>query len=149
MEPQRTFTPPYAPLHDSALLPVKVPAQLVGRSRELGAMQSTLKVGAAIFVSGGTGLGKTALAATVASAYATSNVGGVIWLNANEDDFETLVARIGRAYNVIPPVNSSEPGYIERIHAVLEKTPPLIVLDGIIDIDAAPGFMRSCSTGIS
>src|SRR5260221_10977343 len=148
MEPQRTFTPHGAPIRDGALLPVQPPAQLIGRSRELVEIQSTLRIGASVFLSGEPGIGKTALAATVASSYVSSNIGGVLWLNAYEEDFETLLARVGRAYNAIPVGGVNTPTYIETVRSLLEKNQPLIVLDGIIDLEAAREFMRGCATGI-
>jgi tetratricopeptide (TPR) repeat protein len=146
MEPQRTFTPQGAPVRDGALLPARPPVQLIGRSRELNAMQSTLKIGASVFLSGGSGIGKTALAATVASTYVDSNIGGVLWLNLYEEDFESLLARVGRAYNALPSGDLA--AYTETVRSILAKNQPLIVLDGIVDIDAVREFLRSCATGV-
>src|SRR3954452_1994485 len=100
MEPQRTFTPYGAPIRDAKLLPVQPPSKIIGRNRELGSMHNTLKAGASIFLAGPAGIGKTALAAVLATAYVASNPGGVLWFNIVEDDLEMLVARVGRAYGV-------------------------------------------------
>src|SRR5215813_6989532 len=100
MEPQRTFTPHGAPIRDAKLLPVQPPTKVIGRNRELGSMHVTLKVGSSIFLSGAPGIGKTALASVLATAYVASNPGGVLWFNVVEDDFDLLVARTGRAYGV-------------------------------------------------
>ena len=68
MEINRAFTPHGAPIHEAKLLPVQPPAQVIGRNRELAAMHVTLKVGSSVFLSGESGIGKTALAAVLATA---------------------------------------------------------------------------------
>src|SRR6266849_1759042 len=114
MEPQRTFTPHGAPIRDAKLLPVQPPAKIVGRNRELGSMHVTLKIGSSVYLSGVPGIGKSALASVLATAYIASNPGGVLWFNVVEDDLD-----------------------------------PLIVLDGLIDVDAARDYVRQCATGVA
>src|SRR5512138_687125 len=100
MEPQKSFTPHGAPIRNAKLLPVQPPGQVIGRNRELGSMHAALKVGTSVLLSGPSGIGKTALAAVLATAYTASNPGGVLWFSVVEDDFELLLARVGRAYGV-------------------------------------------------
>src|SRR5437763_6497848 len=139
MEASRSFTPHGAPIRNAKLLPVQPPGQIIGRNRELGSVHVTLKVGSAVFLSGQSGIGKTALAAILATAYIASNPGGVLWFNVMEDDIELLIARVGRAYGVnsltVPGDSSSNNA--EVVHALLQKNRPLIVLDGMSDFDAA------------
>src|SRR5450631_52436 len=135
MQPLPAITPHGAPIRDRKLLPVQPPGQPIGRNRELGSMHLTLKARSAIFLSGPTGIGKTALAAVLATAQIASNPGGVLWFNMLEDDLPLLVARVGRAYNVD---TFSRPGQelaanIAMVRALLDKQHPLIVLDGLVD----------------
>ncbi len=150
MDTQQTFAPHGAPIRNAKLLPVQPPGQVIGRNRELASMHVTLKVGSSVFLSGPSGIGKTALAAMLATAYIASNPGGVLWFSVLEDDVELLIARVGRAYGVNALTVSGEDwsNSVEIIRALLEKNRPLIVLDGLIDLDAAREFVRSCAVKV-
>jgi tetratricopeptide (TPR) repeat protein len=143
---QGSFTSHGAPIRDAKLLPVQPPALVVGRNRELASMHVTIKAGSAVFLSGEAGVGKTALATVLSAAYIASNPGGVLWFSVVEDDFDQLVARVGRAYGVNTSTSNDNP--TQAVSELLKKNRPLLVLDGLIDIDAARDFLRSCATGI-
>ena len=150
METQRTFTPHGAPIRNAKLLPVQPPGQVIGRNRELASMHVTLKVGSSVLLSGQPGIGKTALASVLAAAYIASNPGGVLWFNCVEDDIQLLIARVGRAYGVnaltVPGEDWSNSA--EVVRALLENNRPLIVLDGLVDVDAAREFVRQCASKV-
>jgi tetratricopeptide (TPR) repeat protein len=148
MEANRAFTPHGAPIHDVKLLPIQPPAQVIGRNRELASMHVALKVGSSVFLSGEPGIGKTALAAILATAYIASHPSGVLWFNIIEDDFVALIGRIGRAYGLSALTGSNEDpsSNFDMVQAVLEQNRPLIVLDGIIDIEATRDFVRQCAS---
>jgi tetratricopeptide (TPR) repeat protein/energy-coupling factor transporter ATP-binding protein EcfA2 len=149
MEPQKTFTPHGAPIRNAKLLPVQPPGQVTGRNHELGSMHVTLKIGSSVLLSGPSGIGKSALAAVLATAYTASNPGGVLWFPVVEDDFEMLLARVGRAYGVNALTSPGEEWSInaEIVRALLEKNRPLIVFDGVVDLDASREFVRHCASG--
>src|SRR5664279_4574739 len=89
-----------APAHQANALPVMLPqGKLIGRDVILARVYSQLKENKPVLVYGASGIGKTALAATLASAY-TELSGGVLWLNMNNTPFPELIARIGRAFNI-------------------------------------------------
>src|SRR5258708_8729116 len=148
MELNRTFTPHGAPIHEAKLLPVQPQAQIVGRNRELAAMHVTLKVGSSVFLSGQPGIGKTALAGILATAYMASHPSGVLWFSVIEDDFDTLIARIGRAYGLtaLAGSNDNPASNFEMVQAVLERNRPLIVLYGLIDLDSTGEFVNQCAS---
>jgi tetratricopeptide (TPR) repeat protein len=154
VDAQKTFTAYGAPIRDAGLLPVQPPKQIIGRNRELGSMHNTLKIGAPIFLSGISGIGKSATAAVLATAHIAANpTGGVLWFNVLEDDLEQLAGRVARAYGEQGP---TEPAtdyaildqHLKLARSLLEKHKPLIVLDGMIDVDAARDFVKLCAAGI-
>src|SRR5690606_36609442 len=88
-----------AVIHEAASLPVMLPPRLIGREAALAQVYTHLKENRSVLVHGEPGVGKTALAATLASAYA-QQPSGVLWLNVDEDPLESLLVRVGRAYNI-------------------------------------------------
>ncbi len=151
-QPQRPFTPYNAPIKDAKLLPMQAPAQMFGRNRELGSGHVALKAGTAIMLYGPAGIGKTAVAAVLAAAYTVQHPGGVLWFNMTEDDSDLLLARVGRAYgvNALTTTQSQEDpaDQISVIRALLERNRPLIVLDGLTDVESVRDFARSAGAGI-
>ncbi|MBZ0290298.1 MAG: hypothetical protein K8I30_21920, partial [Anaerolineae bacterium] len=72
-----------APAHEAASLPVMIPSKLVGRDALLGRIYTRLRENQPVQINGVPGIGKTALAATLAAAY-TEQPGGVLWLAVND-----------------------------------------------------------------
>lgn len=149
MEINPTFTPYREPIRDVRLLPVHAPAKLLGRNRELAAIHAEIKAGGSVLISGGAGVGKSALAAVMATAFAPQQ-GGVVWLNIVEDDTAYLAARVGRAYGVD---TYSAPGesWTRRaviVNELLRKEHPLIILDGIADLGEANAFIEQCAPNV-
>jgi tetratricopeptide (TPR) repeat protein len=136
----QAIIPHEAPIRERKALPVQPPTQVIGRNRELGQIHLALKAGSAVFLSGGAGIGKTALAAVLANA-SLAAPGGVLWFTGYEDDYTTLIARVARAYGV-SDLNA------EQVRALLQKNRPLIVIDGLLDLDAARHFVQQCAKGI-
>jgi tetratricopeptide (TPR) repeat protein len=132
------YTPFEAPVRDPQYLPVAVPSKLVGRDVLLAKIYSDLKKNDAVLVYGDGGVGKTALAATLASAY-SELPGGVIWLSVDDTPLTELVVRIARAYKRLDIANSDQPlSYAGEIKALLDQHKPLIVFDG----DSNPRAVR-------
>ena len=133
------------PAHEAHALPVMLPSgKLIGRDVILARVYSQLKENKPVLVYGASGIGKTALAATLASAY-TELPGGVLWLNLNNTPFPELLARIGRALNIKEIAISDNPlSMVNSAMSALIAAKPMVVLDGQINAQAASEFiMRS------
>jgi len=143
MDVQSLLVPTNAPIRDAKLLPTQPPAQMLGRNRELAAMQRLLKAGTTVFLAGPAGAGKTSLAAVLASAMIASKR-SILWLHVLEDDLETLVARVGRSLGMDTYHGT---GTAATLKAALTKENPILVLDGLLDVDAAREFVKTCVNG--
>ncbi len=142
------FTPSEAPIHETQRLPVIPPRRIVGRNRDLGQTFAQMRVGAAVLLHGPGGGGKSALAATIATAFTTFK-GGVLWWPVDNDPLEQLIARLGRAYGDYRIGDAARPlDYLDAAAGLLERGHhPLIVLDGALDLDVAREFVRRVASG--
>jgi Tfp pilus assembly protein PilF len=137
-----------AAAHQAAALPVTLAGKLVGREAQLAQVYSQLKLNRPVQVYGVPGIGKTALAATLAGAY-TELPGGALWLNVNNSSFEELLVRVGRAYGVSEITTSETPaGMVGAVASTLTSSKPLIVLDGQHDATATAQFVTRCADGL-
>ena len=142
------FTPHEAPARSAKELPVTVPPKLVGRDATLAQVYGQLKQGNPILLYGESGVGKTALAATLANAY-TQQAGGVLWFNVSNPRLETLLVNVGRAYRVREIINTDNPvGMLGAVENTLTAQKPLIVLDGVISADTATRFITRCVSNL-
>ncbi len=135
-----------AAAHESHALPVMLPpGKLVGRDAILAQVYSQLKENKPVLIYGESGIGKTALAATLARAY-TELPGGVLWLNVDDTPFPELLARIGRAYNLKDLATSDNPvSLVASAISTLVANKPLVVLDGLVNLPAASELAMRCS----
>lgn len=134
-----------APAHQAKDLPVSLPARLIGRDKTLGQVYTLLKQTKAVLLYGPSGIGKTAFAATLASAY-TELPGGALWLDVNRSSLGELIARIGRAYDVPELARSENPvSLVGLAMATLSQHKPLVVLNGVLDVNATSEFVLRCA----
>lgn len=137
-----------APAHEATALPVMLPGKLVGRDQTLAAVYGGLKQNQPVLLYGPAGIGKTALAATLASAY-TQQAGGALWLNVDEDTLASLIVRVGRAFGDMDIATSENPtGMIGATTALLAQQKPLVVLDGNPMLPAATEFINKIAPGL-
>ncbi len=131
-----------APAQEASALPVMLPGKLVGRDQLLTGIYRHLKQSQPVLLHGEPGVGKTALAATLASAY-TQEPGGSLWLHMEETDtLEALVVRVGRAYGDLDIANSENPaGMVGAAATLLSQNKPLVVLDGRPNAEVAAAFV--------
>lgn len=134
-----------APAHEAHALPVMLHGKLIGRDVILARVYSQLKENKPVLVYGAAGIGKTALAATLASAY-TELPGGVLWLDVNDTPFPELLARIGRAFDIKELATSDNPlSMVSAIMGALLAAKPMIVFDGKINAQACSEFIMRCT----
>lgn len=137
-----------SPARSAAALPVMLPGKLIGRDAFLAQVYSHLRANQAVLLYGTAGVGKTALAATLASAY-TELPGGALWFGVHESPLDELVARVGRAYQVAEISSASNPlGMIGAAAATLTSHKPLVVLDGKPDAAATADFVTRVAAGL-
>jgi tetratricopeptide (TPR) repeat protein/energy-coupling factor transporter ATP-binding protein EcfA2 len=137
-----------APAQEAKALPVMMPAKLVGREQLLGQVYNQLKTNKAVCITGVPGIGKTALASALASAY-TELPGGVLWLEVDNASLEELIVRVGRAYGDEDISASSNPlGMVGAVANVFSSNKPLIVLDGRHDAKATSDFVTRCAANM-
>jgi len=137
-----------APAHNATALPVMLPGKLVGRDQTLAAVYGELKQNRPVLLYGPAGYGKSAIAATLASAY-TQQSGGALWLGVDEDSLGQLIVRVARAYGDTEIANSENPtGMVGAVATTLAQNKPLIVLDGNPLIPAAREFVRQVADGL-
>lgn len=142
------FTSHEAAAHQPQDLPVMLPAKLVGRDTTLAQIYTHLKANKPVLITGAAGIGKTALAATLASAY-TELPGGTLWLNVDSTPLEELIIRVGRAYNVLEIAASSSPlAMVGAVANTFAANKPMVVLDGRHDVKALNEFVARCAAGL-
>lgn len=134
-----------AAAHEAAALPLPPPARLVGREAVLAPVYAQLKAGRAVLLHGPAGAGKSAVAATLANAYA-QQPGGVLWLNVDHDPLEALIVRVGRAYGISEVMTTDSPiGLVGAVASTLTQHKPFVVLDGPLDSAVAARFVTRCA----
>lgn len=139
------YTSHEAPAHEVAALPVMVPPKLIGRDAVLGQVYTRLRENKPVLLYGAAGIGKTALAATLAAAY-TEQPGGVLWFNVDDDTIDQLIVHVGRAYNVAEIANSEHPmGMVGAVASTLTRNKPLIVFDGRLNEEVTQVFIERCA----
>lgn len=144
------FTPHEAPAHDARSLPVMMPAQkLIGRERTLAHIFSQLKAATPVLLYGAAGIGKTAIAASMAAAYSEMPA-GALWFDVANAPLNELIARVGRAYKDHDIANVETPAVnITAAGLLLTREKPLIVLDGTAhNVAALNEFVTRAAVGL-
>jgi tetratricopeptide (TPR) repeat protein len=137
-----------APARKGLDLPVMLPGKLIGRDDTLRRVYARLKDNKAALIYGASGIGKTALAATLANAY-TELPGGVLWLTVDNTPFAELLVRVGRAYGITELITTDNPqSLVGAAAATLTQHKPLIVFDGKPDAAALSEFITRCADGL-
>ncbi|NOG50675.1 MAG: hypothetical protein HND48_15540 [Chloroflexi bacterium] len=78
------------------------------------------------------GMGKSALAATVAAQYVSEGKGAVLWLKAGAVEADTLFEAIGRAFGVQQTIAStSGDERVQAVRRILAEAKVPLVLDDV------------------
>jgi tetratricopeptide (TPR) repeat protein len=142
------YAPLESPVHDPQKLPVDAPEKLIGRDALLAKIYNDLKKDDAVLIFGEAGVGKTALAATLAAAY-SELPGGVIWLNGGDTTLPEYCIQIARAYGRIDIANSDNPlMHSTAIKGLLDEHKPLVVIDGDPEPNALEHFVEEIADGV-
>jgi tetratricopeptide (TPR) repeat protein len=142
------FIPHEAPVKDIKDLPLLHPGKPAGREDVLREVYNHLRGGQAVLLYGKAGIGKTALAATLAAAY-TQPAGGVLWVDTGADQFAALLARVGRAYRLTDVTTSENPVALTgTVAAALIQHRPFIVVDNVTGTAAIKPFVEKCAAGL-
>ncbi|MFQ3566056.1 MAG: tetratricopeptide repeat protein [Aggregatilineales bacterium] len=142
------FTPHVAPAREPSALPVMVPKKLVGREVTLARVYSLLKEAKPVLLYGPSGIGKSALGATLASAY-TERAGGVLWLDVRDPSLTDLIVRVGRAYQIDAITSSDNPlAHINSAASALAQQSPLLVFDGVLNAQTIEEFLDRCARNL-
>lgn len=143
------LTPHEAPVTAIADLPLMHPGRPIGRDDLLKTVLGALRQNEAVLLYGTSGIGKTTVAVTIASAYAQQPEQSVLWLPIDNPPMVELMARIGRAYKDEDISTSQNP--LSKVGAVanlLSQHKPLIVLDGEIEADVLTQFVERCAGNV-
>ncbi|PJF41790.1 MAG: hypothetical protein CUN55_11435 [Phototrophicales bacterium] len=108
---------PFSPLHG-----------LLGRDDVLQTLTSRLAEAKRLWVSGGLGVGKRALAAEFAKQYVNINQ-PVVWLTLHHDSFDTLCERLCRLYHCVTQKPDAET--YQTLKQRLSDDAPLLIVNGI------------------
>lgn len=118
-----------------AQIPDDVPEQprkLIGRDDLVAEVAGLLDEKSHVLLRGFGGMGKSALAATVAAQHVADGKGPVLWLKAGSVDADMLFEAIGRAFGVQQAIASaSGDERLQVVRRVLADAKVLLVLDDI------------------
>ncbi len=138
-----------APVTAVADLPLRRPGRPFGRDSILKTVLSELQQNQKVALHGASGIGKTTIAATIASVYAQQANQSVLWLNSHNPPLSELMVRIGRAYRVPDMSASQNPlGKAPALASRFNQHKPLLVLDGEIQASVLSALIERCAADI-
>jgi len=110
----------------------ELPRRLVGREGLIQHVNHLLDDNERILLRGFGGMGKTALAATIAADWIEDERGSVVWINAGHSEAAAIFEAIGRAFDAQQDVvNATGEKLIQTVRHILSEHKALLVLDDI------------------
>lgn len=138
-----------APVTAIADLPLRRPGRPFGRDGILKTLLAELQQNRKMALHGASGIGKTTIAATIASVYAQQANQSVLWLHVHNPPLTELMVRIGRAYQAHDiSASQNPPGEADALASLLRQHQPLLVLDGEIQASVLSPFIERCAADI-
>jgi tetratricopeptide (TPR) repeat protein len=113
----------------------ELPPRLFGRDDTLAEVRAHLDGGARVLLQGFGGMGKSALAATVAANWLDDDRGSVLWLRAGSEDADTLIEALARPFEAHQEIAKATGREKARtLQKVIADSPvTLLVLDDVWD----------------
>lgn len=110
-----------------------LPKRLIGRKVLLDSAYEHLQDGERVLLQGFGGMGKTALAATLAARWMDEGNGNVLWLRAGSEQVNTLASALARPFDAQAQVaNLTGSAFTKAVRAILsESNASLLVLDDV------------------
>lgn len=135
-----------------AYVPDDVPEQpkkLIGRDDLASEISELLAENSHVLLRGFGGMGKSALAATVAAQYVSEGKGAVLWLKAGAVEADTLFEAIGRAFGVQQTIAStSGDERVQAVRRILAEAKVLLVLDDVWNGTALARIVKAVPRGM-
>jgi serine/threonine protein kinase len=131
-------------LYDRADLILEKPRRLIGRDDLVNRVKGLLADNERVLLQGMGGIGKTSLAATVAAQWIDSAKGDVVWLEAANENAETLFEALARALGEQAAiVDKTGDERLETIRRLLNEKKLLLVIDNIWNERALYEMMKA------
>jgi tetratricopeptide (TPR) repeat protein len=122
-----------------------LPSRLFGRDETLAEVRARLDEGARVLLQGFGGMGKSALAATVAANWLDDDKGSVLWLRAGSEDADTILEALARPFDahqeIAKTAGREKTRALQRVLARSEVT--LVVLDDVWEGAALNEVLRA------
>ena len=121
-----------------------LPRRLIGREDLIDEVAALLTDGDRVLLQGLGGIGKSALAATIAAQYIDDGHGSVIWLKAGAADAGALFEALARLFDAQGEIaGKSGDERVQAVRHLLAETKALLVLDDAWDGNALSELMRA------
>jgi serine/threonine protein kinase/tetratricopeptide (TPR) repeat protein len=131
-------------LYERADLILEKPRRLIGRDDVVSHVKGLLAENERVLLQGMGGIGKTSLAATVAAEWIESAKGSVIWLEAVNENADTLFEALARALGEQATiVDKTGDERLEMIRRLLTEKKLLLVIDNIWNERALYEMMKA------
>ena len=122
-----------------------LPPRLIGRDTMVAEIRSLLEQGARVLLQGFGGMGKSALAATVAATWLDDERGAALWLRAGSEDAETMLEALARPFDnaqaVTTATSADKAKALRKLLA--EAQVSLLVLDDVWDGTALSQVLKA------
>ncbi len=126
----------------------ELPPELIGREDLMAKVQTLLDQNNHVLLQGFAGMGKSVLAASLASARIAQDKGPVLWLHVGDEQARALLEKLARAFNRQNEVTAAD-NKATMVRTILaESGVKLLVLDSVWDEKALEDIMQVVPDGM-